>query len=121
LLRAAGAAFQRRDYIAAGGRAGRALHLLQRVADAARMPVDRQARLRALVMRAACCRLLGRLHEAGQTLRLALLESEFCLGRDHPDLAAAWSELALVYAAMNESAARRRGGLSRPATRAALV
>jgi tetratricopeptide (TPR) repeat protein len=108
LIQAADTAMQRHKYAAANDYAERALILLDRIAEAERAPVDRETRLRALNLRAACCRLLGRWREAEQALQIALMESEFTLGEDHPEVAAAWSELALVYVAMNQPTAADR-------------
>jgi tetratricopeptide (TPR) repeat protein len=108
LLRAAETAMQRRNYSSAGDYADRALRLMDRIADSGGVPADRVTRVRALNLLAASCRLMGRWLEAEQTLQMALMEVEFSLGEEHPEVAAAWNELAQVYSAMNQPAAANR-------------
>jgi tetratricopeptide (TPR) repeat protein len=107
LIQAADTAMQRRNYAAAGDYSERALRLLDRIADAGG-PVDRETRIRAINVHAASCRLTGRWQQAEQALQMALMEFEFSLGEDHPEVAAAWSELAMVYVAMNQHASAER-------------
>jgi hypothetical protein len=84
--------------------ADRALQALDEIADAGNGTTDRETRLRALNLFAASSRIQGRLEDAELTLQIAVMEAEFSLGEDHPEVAAAWAELALVYVAMNQPA-----------------
>jgi tetratricopeptide (TPR) repeat protein len=104
LLQAAEVAMQRRNYAVTCDYADRALRLLDEIADANNRPAERATRLHALNLYAAACRMSGRLQDAELSLQIALMEAEYSLGHQHPEVAAAWSELAAVYRAMNQPA-----------------
>jgi tetratricopeptide (TPR) repeat protein len=108
LLQAAEVAMQRRNHAVTCDYADRALRLLDEIADANNRPSDRATRLHALNLYAAACRLSGRLQDAELSLQIALMEAEYSLGHQHPEVAAAWGELAAVYRAMNQPAEAER-------------
>ena len=108
LLQAADTAMQRRDYAGSCEYAERALRLLDEIGDTQNGRIDRKTKLRALNLQASAYRLLGRWSDAELTLQIVLMEAEFSLGEGHPEVAAAWSELALVYVELNQPAEAER-------------